>query len=174
MVRALAQGTVAGLLAWGAAAVRTGRVDVADYGPDGSAVAIETAAAIVMVLAVLLLLYSLVRMVVGGIDLVTRVTVDGTVVSVDERLHGDVLPGFVQDLIWSRGDRIDSRRARLQLVLETSSGRRTWLVSPKQAASLQAGRHIRLTVTPLIGRVMAITPASGRGVVDDTMKGTTR
>lgn len=110
-------------------------------------------------LFILFTLYGVLRLAVGVLDFVPRHEVTGVVVTSGSRHFGDFLPGFVQELIWRRGRnrhdswQEDSRRRRHQVVLDTADGIKTFTVTPGAALSLQQGKHVRLSVSPLLGYV---------------------
>lgn len=109
-----------------------------------------------VIVAVLLALYAVLRIVVGAFDLVPRLTVHGTVVSLRERKMGDFLPHLIQQRIWDRGEHsgYDRRRTRTELVLATDEGTRRWTVrNRKLESTLVIGRPVTIKVSPLVGYV---------------------
>ncbi|MBP2413465.1 hypothetical protein JOF48_002264 [Arthrobacter stackebrandtii] len=111
------------------------------------------------ILFIVFTLYGLLRVAVGVLDLVPRHEVTGTVVMAGARQFGDVLPRFVQDLVFRRGRDYfgsrndDTRRTRHQIVVETLDGLKTYTVNPGMALSVRQGQQVRLSVSPLIGYV---------------------
>src|SRR5690606_37935085 len=107
-------------------------------------------------LAVIWLFYSALRVAVGLFDLFTRRTDEGVVLAVRDRIRGDVLPGIVQELIWSRGDKVDTRTSTLQVTLDAGSGPAMWQLRNNLGVQLAPGQRVRLTTTPLTGYVKKV------------------
>lgn len=104
----------------------------------------------------------LIRLAVAVADLFTVHTVEGTLLSCTERRRGDFLPGFVQDMIWSRGtdrsgnQKYDRRRIRTMLVVQTPGGLRTWTLSRAMRVVGGSGKMVRVRVSQLLGHVSRI------------------
>lgn len=117
----------------------------------------------IIVAAALLLgaLTGVVSVVAGAIDLVSRRTVHGTVVSVTDRKTLDFLPRFAQQMLFERNtNRIDTRRSRTEVVLSTDAGDRQWTVRKRAVLrNLHPGTHVALTVTPIAGYVSQVDQA---------------
>lgn len=98
------------------------------------------------------------RIVVGGLDLIPRQTVTGTVLAHEERQTLDFLPHSLQHAIFTRNPQnIDKRGRRYEVVLDTPDGVRQWTVrSPRTRRLLQRGATVRLVVTPLAGHVARV------------------
>lgn len=155
--RGLVQGVIGGVLGYGALGILTGRYEVPTDLPVAPGT-IRLVAIGALVLAGLGLLYSLVRVVVGALDLVPRLTVEGVVLGVVERELGDTLPWPVQVLLRARERRRNHtqvRRTRRQLTLDTAQGRQSWTVRHR-FAHLAEGQRVRLTATPLLGYVTRV------------------
>lgn len=155
--RGLVQGVILGVLGYGALGVLTGRYEVPAELPVAAGT-IRLVAILAVVLAALGLVYSLVRVVVGALDLVPRHTVEGVVLSVVERELGDTLPWPVRMLLRARERRQDHtthRRTHLQLTLDTARGPKTWTIRGR-FGQLAPGRHVRVTATPLLGYVTRV------------------
>lgn len=111
---------------------------------------------------VLVLIYGLVKIVVGVLDLLPRSTVPGTVVSISERKFLDFLPDAVNNALWDRGNSVgqswsDKRAVRHELVLDTGAGTKAWTVrSRKKLNTIRPGERITLTVSPIVGYVEKI------------------
>lgn len=157
IARGLVQGVILGLLGHGALGVISGADEVPSDLPVEPGT-IRLAAILAVVLAGLGLLYSLVRVVVGVLDLVPRHTVEGVVLDVVERELGDTLPWPVRMLLRARERRRDQtthRRTHLQLVLDTADGPRTWTIRGRFGGVAQ-GQPVRVTATPLLGYVTRV------------------
>ena len=115
----------------------------------------------VIALVVLAMIGAL-RILIGVLDLVPRRTYTGVVISVRERRLGDVLPIFVQRMIFERrGRTLEQRRYRTEVVLETTVGTKQWtLRSYAKARAFRQGSRVRVKVTPLAGYVAEVVPAS--------------
>lgn len=114
-------------------------------------------AAIVLVSAAIVALLGAVRIVIGVLDLLTSRTVVGTVMSMSDRRFLDFLPEQLEHVIFARGQGIDRRRVRTEVVLSTASGQRQWTVRKRALrTSLRPGTTVRLTVTPLAGYVSSV------------------
>lgn len=101
------------------------------------------------------ILMALAQLVMGVLDLFPRQTVHGVVLSLEERKMGDVLPYFLQRLIFERNSNsLDRRKRRTELVLRTDKGVRQWTVRNSRARrELQVGRAVAITASPLLGYV---------------------
>ena len=111
------------------------------------------------VLAGLWLLYSLIRVAVAVIELPSRRTVDGTVVSVVQRRRWGFLPVLLQNLMWNRRDQgIDRRREHTILTVQSDSDQHTWSVGSRKANGLRPGTEVRVVATAVNGYVRSITP----------------
>ena len=111
---------------------------------------------------VLVLIYGLVKIVVGILDLLPRSTVPGTVVSISERKFLDFLPDAVNNALWDRGNNVgqswsDKRKVRHEIVVDTGAGTKAWTVrSRKKVNAIRPGERITLTVSPIVGYVEKI------------------
>lgn len=157
--RGLVQGVILGVLGYAALGVLTGRHELPAELPVAAGT-IRLVATLAVVLAALGLVYSLVRVVVGVLDLVPRLTVEGVVLSVVERELGDTLPWLVRLLLRARDRRHDRdyvrpRRTHLQLTLDTARGPQTWTIRGR-FGQLAPGRRVRVTATPLLGYVTRV------------------
>ncbi|GAB3597819.1 hypothetical protein CFAEC_11215 [Corynebacterium faecale] len=105
-----------------------------------------------------LILVAFAQLAVGVIDLVPRQKVSGVVERIESRKMGDVLPYFVQQMVFNRNpNRMDRRRSRTELVLRTDKGVRQWTVrNSKVRRQLQVGQTVTITVSPLIGYVAGV------------------
>lgn len=162
ILRAVVQGAVAVVLMVVALRVRSG-----EYLPDDAALAesglgdarsgISTAALVLVALAVLWLLYSVLRVGVGIVDLLGRVSVEGTVVSLTERRSWGFLPRIVQHLLWNRRDQgIDRRQEHIILTIQTDDAQRTWKLTAGKARGARPGDVVRVIATPVNGYVRAL------------------
>lgn len=111
---------------------------------------------------VLTLIYGLVKIAVGILDLVPRSTVPGTVVSISERKFLDFLPDTVNNALWDRNNTggqawSEKRKVRHEVVIDTGSGTRAWTVRNRKRISILApGQRVTLTVSPIVGYVEKI------------------
>lgn len=147
--------SVAVIFALLAAARGTGEADAAvDPGT------IRRIALVAAAVAALFALVALVRLGVGLFDLVTRREVAGTVIDIRDRKTLDMLPGPVQQLIYARdSNRLDRRRRRTEVVLETDQGIRQWTVrNARTLQQIRPGQAVRMSVTPIAGHVSRIEP----------------
>lgn len=139
-------------------------------GPEFAEVKGLTFVVVAVVVALLLTLAAAVlRLIVGFVDFVPRRQIDGVVLSLSERRLGDFLPSFAQTMIWShnlgRGNQttIDQRKYRTELVLQTAEGVKSWTIHNQRFRNdLQVGSSVRLSVSPLLGYVANVAPASDR------------
>ncbi|MEO6989872.1 MAG: hypothetical protein ABI239_14640 [Aquihabitans sp.] len=163
IVRGVIQGAIFGLLSYGCIQVLAGNVDLTDPQVAEYERWIDLAATIGLVLAGLGIVYSAIRIVVGGLDVAGRKTVEGVLLSARQRHLGDVLPGPVKWGLEMRrrqqarrqGHYNDGhyRRTRLQIVVQTPDGPKSWNVRQKHFHEALIGQPIRLTATPLLGYV---------------------
>ena len=164
-LRGLVGAAVFGVVVYACLQVRAGDVDLAGSGLEEQRSTIDLVALVVGILAAVGIIYRLVQLVVGVIDLVPRQHTEGILVDARERRTGDFLPGIVQTL-WYRRDRSDGtsrelrRRTRYEVVLETSDGLRSWNVRPKFVHRAQVGQTVRLTASPLLGHVSSVEAVS--------------
>lgn len=156
-IRSIIQIVIIGALLVVTRRVAGGEIDGLDEALGDSADRIGPVTTIITVVGLLWIAWSLVKVVVCAIDLVSRTTTEGEVVSVRRRAFGDVLPRIVQQQIWSRGDRMDTRGTRHQLTLHTDEGPQTWILPVRHHSVAQPGVTVRLTTTPLLGHVRSIT-----------------
>ena len=110
--------------------------------------------------AALFALVALARLAVGLFDLVTRREVVGTVLDIRHRKTLDMLPRPVQQLIFERNtNRLDRRRRRTEVVLDTDHGIRQWTVRNARALQqIRPGQPVRMSVTPIAGHVSRVEP----------------
>lgn len=116
------------------------------------------------VVLVVLLLLGVVKIVVGILDFMGRKDVHGRVVSLQDRRLGDVLPGFVQNMVVNsallRGSNVgrDARRYRTELVLNTPDGIKQWTLRGRgrRQSMLNVGQDVTISVTPIAGHVSNI------------------
>lgn len=163
LVRAVVQGAVAVVLMVVALRVRSG-----EYLPDDAALGdsrstISAVALAVVALAVLWLLFSLLRIAVGILDLIGRTETAGVVVSITERPSWGFLPGIVQGMLWNRRDQgIDRRREHLVLTIATDRGQRSWKLTPGKSRGVRPGDMVRVIATPINGYVRLIETAGAQ------------
>lgn len=163
LVRAVVQGAVAVVLMVVALRVRSG-----EYLPDDAALGdsrstISAVALAVVALAVLWLLFSLLRIAVGILDLIGRTETAGVVVSITERPSWGFLPGIVQGMLWNRRDQgIDRRREHLVLTIATDRGQRSWKLTPGKSRGVRPGDMVRVIATPINGYVRSIETAGAQ------------
>lgn len=123
--------------------------------------ALKTLTIVMAVAAVLLGLFSIVRLVVGVIDLTSSREVAGTVMSLRERQPLDILPRPLALAILTRGGRRsqpDSYRYRTEVVVDTGSGVRQWTIdNRRRAVGVRPGVRVRMKVTPIAGHVSRLT-----------------
>ena len=163
VARGVVQGIVSGLLGYGCIQVLAGNVDLSAPELADNERWIDLAATVGLVLAGIGIAYSVLRIVVGALDVASRKTVEGVLVSARRRQLGDTLPGPVR---WGleMGRRQQARRqghyeydnhrkTRLELVVQTPDGPKSWNVRHKHFVESMVGQPIRLTATPLIGYV---------------------
>ena len=118
---------------------------------------------VLLTMAVTLLL-GVAKAVIGVLDLVPRLTVTGTVVSLEDRMPLDFLPRGVHyalfNWIGSRFGRAHDRRTwRTEVVLDTPDGIKQWTVhSARTTRMLARGANVRLVVTPLTGHIARVEP----------------
>lgn len=114
---------------------------------------------LIAVAAIAIALIGVARICVGLLDSLSTRQVSGTVVSVRDRQTLDFLPHSLLQLVYHRNPhKIETRRRRTELVLDTPTGTRQWTVRKRHLASgLRPGATVQLTVTPLAGHVSNIT-----------------
>lgn len=157
VARAVIQGVISMVLLVVLLRVRSG-----EYIPDDASLAdsresIRTGALVLAVLAGLWFAASVVRLVIGVLDLVGRRSVEGSVVSVVERRSWGFLPPIVQHLVFRRRDTgMDERRCYLVLTIHTDGGPRSWSTRPGKVGDLQPGRRVRVVATPINGYVRSV------------------
>lgn len=119
---------------------------------------IRSFSTLIIIACIVMIIVAAVRIAVGIFDLVSAKTVEGRVVDVGTRRLGDILPGFAQEMIFSRRDSsYDSRRYRTEVVVETREGMKSWTVRNSRAKQLlQPGTHVRMKVTPIAGSVSQV------------------
>lgn len=132
-------------------------------GEANAAVDPQTVRRIALVAAAVAALFALValaRLAVGLFDLVTRREVVGTVLDIRHRKTLDMLPRPVQQLIFERNtNRLDRRRRRTEVVLDTDHGIRQWTVRNARALQqIRPGQPVRMSVTPIAGHVSRVEP----------------
>lgn len=155
ILRGLLSLVVCGALAYAFVGMRSGSVGTAE-----EVAFLNTLLVPAIIVAVLFALYSVLRIVVGALDLVPRQKVHGTVVGLRERKMGDFLPNLLQQQIFNRGDHSghDRRRIRTELVLATGEGTKQWtLRNRKLESTLAVGQPVTITVSPLVGYVAEAT-----------------
>lgn len=168
LIGGLVRAGLFGLIIYGCWQVRYGSVDLADIDlPDGTLEdhrnTIETAALWVAAGAAVLAAYNLVQAVIGALDLFIRRSVEGQLLSAQERRTGDFLPGIVQHF-WFRSrdssgmNRSVRRRRRYVVVIATSRGPRSWNVRLQDFSKVRSrnGSRVRLRVSLLLGYVSRI------------------
>ena len=113
---------------------------------------------LIIIACIITIVIAAVRIAIGIFDLISAKTVEGRVVDVGTRRLGDILPGFAQEMIFSRRDSsYDSRRYRTEVILETRDGVKSWTVRNSRAKQLlQPGTHVRMKVTPIAGSVSQV------------------
>lgn len=159
LFRAVVQGAMATVLMVVLWRVRTGELLPEDEVLGDERKKIVTGATVFAVLAACWLVYSLLRVVVSVLEMPSRHTVEGTVVSVSERRRWGFLPSIVQNQLWNRRDQgIDRRRQHTVLTVQTDSGQQAWSVSSRKASGLQPGAEVRVVATAINGYVRSITP----------------
>lgn len=166
ITRGVVQGALFGLLGYGCIQVLAGNVDLSDPALADHERWIDVVATVGLVLAGLAIVYSAIRIIVGAIDLTSRKTVEGVLVSARHRHLGDTLPGPVQWGLEMRrrqqarsasGYEYDqSRRTRLEIVVDTPHGPKSWNVRHKHFHESLVGQPIRLTASPLLGYVREV------------------
>lgn len=159
---------VMGFVIYGCLQVTTGAFDLDEAGLAEQRDLVRTVALGVMALAGVGVLYNLVRIIVGVLDLATRRTIEGVVVSVRRRHAGDVLPWWVQ-----RGWRMYRRsrdpsgyhdepgRIRHELVIDTEGAERTLPIRPVLTTDLGHGMRVRVTTTRLTAYVSRVKRLQG-------------
>lgn len=157
LIRGVIQIAISGFFLWLAFRFATDE-DLSQY--TAEIASIRLIATLIAVAATGGAVLGLLRIVVGGVDLLTSSEVSGTVIDVRDRRTLDFLPHAVLALIFARDPgRIDRRRHRTELVLRTDAGVRQWTVRRHRAfQDVRPGTAVRLTVTPLAGHVSRITP----------------
>ena len=160
IVRGVVQIVVFGVVAYVGLQLRAGEFDLDEVVAAGT---LDSIGLVVLLVAALFIAVNVVRIVVAVLDLPTAHTVEGKLVSCRERRWGDFVPGFVQDLIWSRGvdgsghQKYDRRRVRTMLVVNTSDGLRTWMVNRANlVGDATPGRRVKVRVTRLLGHVSRV------------------
>lgn len=172
VTRGTVQGAFLGVIGYGCIQVLAGNVALGSSKVASEQRWIELAATVGLVLVAVGIAYSAVRIVVGGIDIAQRTKVEGVLLHARRRQLGDVLPGPVQWVIEarrrSRSDVDHFQRTRLELVIATPDGPKSWNVRHKHFHESLTGRRVQLTATPLLGYVrdvvaVAELPSADRG-----------
>lgn len=157
ITRGVVQGSFLGVVGYGCIQVLAGNVDLGSSEVASQQRWIELTATVGLVLVAVGLAYSVLRIVVGGIDVAGRTTVEGVLLNARRRQLGDVLPGPVQWIIEARRRRRSGfdhyRKTRLELVIETPDGPKSWNVRHKHFDESLTGSRVQLTATPLLGYV---------------------
>lgn len=145
---------VMGFIMYGCLQVLSGSFDLGDAGLAEQDDLVRTIALVVMALAGIGVIYNVVRVVVGVVDLTTRRTIDGIVIQVRRRYAGDVLPRWVQ---WGwrtykrsrdpNGYYDEPGRIRHELTIDTDRGSRTLPIRPSLVNDLDQGARVRVTST---------------------------
>lgn len=119
---------------------------------------IRSFSTLIIIACIVTIIVAAVRIAIGIFDLVSAKTVEGMVVDVGRRRLGDILPGFAQEMIFSRRSHgYDTRRYRTEVVIETRDGVKSWTVRNSRAEQLlQPGAHVRMKVTPIAGSVSQV------------------
>lgn len=116
------------------------------------------------IVLVVMSLLGVAKIVVGVLDFMGRTDVHGRVMSLQDRRLGDVLPGFVQNMVVNssllRGSNVgrDARRYRTELVLNTPDGVKQWTLRGRgrRQTMLTVGQDVTISVTPIAGHVSNI------------------
>lgn len=157
VIRGIIQVALCGFFLWFAVRLATGDelTEVA-----GELASLRLLGGLIMIAAMVLALMGLIRIGIGVIDFLSSREVTGIVLSVRDRLALDFLPHPVLELIYHRNPhKIDTRKRRTEVVLQTNTGVRQWTVRRNRVArDLRRGSEIRMTVTPLAGHVSAVAP----------------
>lgn len=161
LIRGIVGVVVFAVLVYASIEVRAGELDLTGSGLEDRKDTIDLVALVVGILAAIGVVYRLVQIVVGALDLVPRREYEGVLVEARSRRTGDFLPGIVQTLWYRRSDahgyqREQSRRTRYEVVIETSRGLRSWNVRPKFIQGAPRGQTVRLVASPLLGHVTSI------------------
>lgn len=163
-VRGLIQAVLLGALTIWLLRVAAESIDTGDLDATLSDDQIKTAAMIAAVAAGIGALVGVLRLIVGVIDMISRRTVEGMVVSSRERYPGDWMPGWARTALRFRRrfrhrhhhDVGHRGRSRYEIVIDTGSARQSWNVEQRRFDPRLAGRRARITVTPLVGYVRGI------------------
>lgn len=176
IARGVIHGAFLGLLAYGCIQVLTDNVDLDSADLEEQRRWIELAATVGLVLAGIGIAYSLLRVVVGTIDIAPRTSVEGVLVQARRRYLGDVLPGPVRSLLETRrryaarrNGRYEydhHRRTRLEVIVETPDGPKSWNVRQKHFHESLVGQRVRLTASPLLGYVRSIEATANPSPTD--------
>lgn len=120
---------------------------------------IRMIAVLIAVAAIGVALVGVARICVGLLDSLSTRQVSGTVVSIRDRQTLDFLPHSLLQLIYYRNpNKIDTRRRRTELVVDTPTGTRQWTVRKRRLTNdLRPGAAVQLTVTPFAGHVSSLT-----------------
>lgn len=163
ITRGVVQGAIFGLLGYGCIQVLAGNVDLSDAELADYERWIDLAATVGLVLSGLGIAYNAIRIVVGALDVASRKTVEGVLVSARRRHLGDTLPGPLQRGLKMRRrqqarrqghyDAGHHRTTRLELVVQTPDGPKSWNVRHKHFHESLIGQPVRLTATSLLGYV---------------------
>ena len=156
IMRGLIQGAVAAVLLYFGLIMRNDDIAVT----EAEIGALRGVTTLIIAVCAIFVIIAVARIGIGIADLMGSKTVEGKVVDVGTRRFGDILPGFAQEMIFSRRDNsYDGRRYRTEVVLETSDGIKSWTVRDRRAKKLlQPGVHVRMTVTPIAGSVSNVHP----------------
>lgn len=128
--------------------------------------ALESVLAPVFLIAIItvgfLLLTGVGSLIVGILDLAPRKTITGQVLSDRERKFGDFLPVLIQRAIWTRGGKMDKRKVRWEVVLQTQSGEQAFTVRKFAIRKiLQSGSYVTVTYTPIAHCIVKAQSYSG-------------
>lgn len=160
-IRGTVQLFVSGVVIWGCLQVIGGHYDLADVGLAEQEANIDRVTGVVLVVAALFAIYSVIRVVVGVLDIVgPRQAVEGTVIRAGSRKTADFLPGIAQDVIYRRSEgaheRDLSRKRWHELVLDTAKGPRTLVVKPGFANAHQPGARVVARVSRVLKHVSSV------------------
>lgn len=165
VVRGGVQLALSAVVAWVCLQLLADAYDLAEAGLAEHEATIDGAATGVLVAAALVAIYSLVRLVVGIVDIASpRRSVEGVVADVARRRTGDVLPRFAQDVIYRHSEGAAERDLRrrhwCELLLDTAQGRVTFYVNPRIFDSVRPGTRVVVRPSRLLGHVSAVDPVA--------------
>lgn len=158
MLRGIVQGAIAGfLLFWAVQALGAGATtaELEQFVPGGT---IRLIATVVIVGALLVILYGVLRVVVGIIGLSGRHATDGHVIQVTEQPVAERLFRKYRRFAMQAGadsNASDYRQRQTVLVLQTAKGVQTWIVGRKHAQQAP-GTQVRVTAMPITGYVTGV------------------